>query len=72
MTDKEVNRKLDKLLEESGAIRQHLTDLNGSIHRHEGDIRELRKGQIGLKVAVLGLLGTLIVGFVNLFTDIFK
>ncbi len=43
--------------EDVGAIKQHLVTLNGSVKRHEGEIKDNEKNIIDLKVKQYWMIG---------------
>ena len=76
--DKEVHRKLDTLLVKTAGIEQHLTDMNGSIARHENGITDINircakrdssfkewKGATNVKIAVLSGGSAIIGGLIH-------
>ena len=61
----EVLSVLTEIGKDTAAIKQHLSDMNGSICRHEKEIVSHRKAINKVNIAVFGLGSAIVVGIIQ-------
>ena len=85
MADKSIHDKLDRISDDTAAIKQHLKDLNGTVQRHEASIEGINtrcskqtenfrewKGATNVKIAVLSLASGIVGGLASTLGKLFN